>query len=89
MKRSTNYWCEGCQYGTQSKLCYQEHMGKNHPDQVTEIYKCDWCKKICKGPISLKKHQQFKLCTLPKKFQCDICKKIYKTTSGLNLTQGK
>ena len=84
-EKKYNYWCEGCQYGTQSKLSYEEHLGQNHPEQVTQEYKCSLCSKVCKGPISLKRHMQFRLCTMKKKFQCDVCKKFYKTTAGLNL----
>ena len=83
MRRNITIGVRGCQYGAQSKLSYEEHMGQNHPDQVPKEYKCQWCSKVCKGPISLKRHQQFRLCT-KKKFQCDICKKFYKTTEGLN-----
>ena len=84
-EKKYNYWCEGCQYGTQSKLSYEEHLGQNHPEQVAQEYKCSLCSKVCKGPISLKRHMQFRLCTMKKKFQCDVCKKFYKTTAGLNL----
>ena len=83
-ERKYNYVCEPCTYGTQSKMSYEDHMAQKHTEQVIIQYKSEWYLKLCKGHISLKKHQKFKLCTLKKIFQCDMYKKFYKTTVGLN-----
>ena len=85
-KKKFPYNCSDCSYGTRSYKYYVEHRIVKHDVHMVHKktreprhYICKDCDKKCRGPASLAKHVQRKMCTVQKRFQCSQCLKLYKT----------